>query len=170
VYRDPDSFAPSTSFPPSLVARNNDTPLGAILQLSAPAGDDAGVGTPEVSVDVTVLDPDVDQRLEWRVYVNYELGTINELPRRDETLPPTQGRDLARPLGFTLRGFELDPAPSCNRVELFVAPRFGALNLQPRDDASAGDDFAVATWWVARPTEGLPLDVALCTNAGGVRE
>lgn len=167
VFRDPSAFEEPSNTPPVLVAFENDIPLGAILTIGGGVTD-AGVGGDLPDFRATVRDPNVDETLFWRAYVNYAPNGPNEDPVDQGTLAPAVDRSALRAVTFEVGDFDLDMPPSCNRVELFVAPSFGAPDLQPPDDPEIDDNFAVATYWVLFPSETEPVDGALCNNARGV--
>ncbi len=137
-------------------------PLNDLIRLitTSTTPSEAGV-VPLTSIDlgVSVYDPDVDQTLQWRAYID------NNLFRGDDLGPSTTvtGRDR-RTLTFpvsTAPLFDLATTGGCHRIDLFVSGGFSGspTGHTPRE---AGD-IASVTWWVAsRADNTSPVDMTRC--------
>jgi hypothetical protein len=135
----PDNFPPSVLDPlsPPLGYR----PIGSHIDLSAIEGGDAGPPT-SITFEVAVRDPDIEQRLDYAVWINYPTPT-GSVTRGQ--LPPDSVIDSdrrVRTLSFTLPIRELG---ACNRVELRVSGGFQFIDQ--REPVTEGD-VATATWWI----------------------
>lgn len=161
-------FVPPPNFPPSVeVPVGGARPFAEIVRLRADriaGGPDAGP-IASVRIDVEVRDPDVDQELQYKVYVDYQRGVTDD-PVIAEFLPPRPSGAAdrrRRPLSFDVPIRSLRE-PGCHRIELLVSQRF-----QPRTSDTTGreplvtGDLGTATWWVAtQASEGDPVDMTGC--------
>jgi hypothetical protein len=151
-YEDEPSLPPSIVTPPT--AR---FPLDRIVRLE-PAGvaDDAGE-TSSLAFDVIVRDPNVNQRLDARVYVDQPAGLPAPPPIQAGPPVAANGR-VERPYTFVL-GRALFADDRCHKVELVVASEFVG-NRTPADPG----EFATAVWWVAPApsSPGATIDLRGC--------
>lgn len=131
--------------------------MSSIITSFGSATTDGGVVT-DLAIDVEVIDPDVDQTLSWRAYIDrsaapFDLDTL--APSTDLT-----GRER-RHLTFhpPLAPLQTLPA-SCHRIQLFVSSQFmGGLGTTPVET----NDVASATWWVAvPPNTSTPIETSTC--------
>lgn len=158
----PVQFEPPSGSPPSI-----ESPLTAAG--GHPLDEIVSLTTTDTALDefvVEVRDPDVDEELEYRVFIDPRpdrtsdtRGTIPVIPRNAGVSRTT------RRLSFDLQPFlsrlqGATPATgSCHRIELRVSSRFqGDLPLPVSDG-----DLATATWWVAtQPSPSGPVDMTAC--------
>lgn len=143
-------FEPPANFPPSIAsAPAADHPIGELVLLTGvtAGGGDAG-GAPDVRFDVVVLDPDVSQTLQYKVYLDYDPMAFPPTgPVVSESLAPmTSGDRTRRAVSFIIPSNRLLPEQQngCHRVELLVSSRFQS---DRRDPVEPGD-VAIATWIV----------------------
>lgn len=128
-------------------------PLSEIVFLPAAlmSTGDAGVAT-SLTLGVQVYDPDVDQALSWRAFVDSNVCCGGDVPRSTATT----GRER-RALTFPVPTGTLDlTTTACHRIDLYVTGAFDGnpLSHTPRE----ANDIASATWWVAvqPPTMSSP--------------
>jgi hypothetical protein len=116
-------------------------PIGSHISLADLEPGDAGPPT-SIAFEVAVRDPDVDQRLEYQVWVNYITGSPFALRG---LLVPDDATDADRTT--RLLRFDLPRASliACNRVELRVTSSFQFVD--PREPDIEGD-LGTATWWI----------------------
>jgi hypothetical protein len=123
---------------------------------------DAGMAPmPDIVLDVTVYDADVDQRLQFAALIDDSLvpcsGCSGDLP----TSTLTTGRER-RALSVRILGSQLvSTTARCRRITLIVTGGFNPATAQPRDPVG---DTAFATWWVAvpRPMTTDVVDMSQC--------
>ncbi len=163
------TFVPPTSFPSSIeVPIGGAYPLDEVVRLRADligGGGDAGpINT--LAFDVEVRDPDVDQELQYLVWVDYQRGiTLFPVGNGFITPVPRGASDRRRRLQriqVPVRNEALS-RPGCHRVELLVSERFRNEDGVPTREPLVPGDLATATWWVAtQATEGDPVDMTGC--------
>lgn len=148
----PVEFDPAQSFPPSIVSEQTaEFPLNRIGEINL---DDA-VETPEMPLQIIVRDPNFDQTLDYRLF-------LDSPPAPD--VPFTSG-EIA-PSGFLERPtelfvpYDLLSAGECHRIELVVVGEFDSF-VEPRRPAEAGD-FDDATWWVRVTDVDNPVILQEC--------
>jgi hypothetical protein len=161
-------FVAPESWPPAVeVPTGGARPLDQVVRLRADllsGGGDAGPLT-SLRFDVEVRDPDLDQELAYKVYVDYQRG-VNEGAILADFLPPlgvTASNRGRRPFSFSVPTAALRE-PGCHRVELLVSERFRPASADDtgREPVVAGD-LGTATWWVAtQATEGESVDMTGC--------
>lgn len=163
------TFVPPTGFPASIATPVGATfPLDEVIRLQADliaGGGDAGpINT--LALDVEVRDPDVDQELQYLVWVDYQRG-ITLFPVGNGFIPATprgasDRRRRVQRIQVPVRNEALG-RPGCHRIELLVSERFRNEDGIPTREPLVSGDLAAATWWVAtRATEGDAVDMTGC--------
>lgn len=131
-------FAPEENFPPSIVSEPTaEFPLNRIGEINL----DDPVETPEMPLQVIIRDPNFDQTLDYRMFL--DSPPAPEVPFNDGEVPPSGF--LERPTVFFVPYDLLTPG-ECHRIELVVVGEFDSF-VEPRRPAQEGD-FDEATWWV----------------------
>jgi hypothetical protein len=145
-------FDPAENFPPSVVSDPSaDFPLNRIGQINL----DDLVETPEMPLQVIIRDPNIDQTLDYRMFL--DSPPAPEVPfNSGEVLP---SGFVERPTVFFVP-HDLLGAGRCHRIELVVVGEFDSF-VEPRRPAEEGD-FDDATWWVEVIDEGNPVIVEQC--------
>lgn len=140
VTTNPIEFSPEQNYPPSVISQlTAQYPLRDIGQLNL----DESLET-EVPLDTIVRDPNVDQTLEYRIFLNSSTPPGTEFPIDDGTINP-QGGSVERPETFNVPHSLLVPG-ECNKIELIVVGNFLSF-VEPRRPEEEGD-FDAATWWI----------------------
>ncbi|MBX7191245.1 MAG: hypothetical protein K1X94_04280 [Sandaracinaceae bacterium] len=162
-------FVPPTGFPPSIeVPSGGAYPLDEVIRLRADqigGGGDAGAINTLV-FDLEVRDPDVDEELQYLVYVDYQRG-VTLFPVGSGFVPAVpQGtsdrRRRAQRIQVPVRDGALS-RPGCHRVEILVSQRFRNEDGVPTRDPLVEGDLGTATWWVStQATEGDSVDMTGC--------
>jgi hypothetical protein len=140
---------PPGNFPPAitdLIARPATYhPIGSHIDRSDLETGDAGVAT-ELTLEVLVRDPDVDQQLAYQVWINYPVPP-NSATGNTRLVPDEAGDSdrATRNLRVSLSLADI-PTTGCARVELFVTSEFDPFS-RDREPVTDGD-LATATWWV----------------------
>ena len=163
IFSEPARFEPPPNSPPAIDA--SATPTVRIFRTSAmdAAGDGDGSPTNALDFDVTIIDGNVDQTLEYRVYVDFE--PANPTPSRSSGLVPrvASGDRTRRPLLFSVPRIR---DTGCHWVELLVTTDFRGDTREP---ATPGD-LATAAWFVI--TTSSPADeeanITRCLVQGGL--
>jgi hypothetical protein len=150
IITQPVQFEAPVTFPPSIESSPTAMlPLDDIVRIRL----DDGMTLPDF--EVVVRDPDVDERLEYLVYVDYN----PLLPRlADDTgIVPVVDRSAGLDRSRRALTFHLSEvasglsAPTCHRIELLVSSGFqGQTRLPDREG-----DLGTAVWWVATQTDSL---------------
>jgi hypothetical protein len=136
----PDNFPASIADP--LAPPTDYRPIGSHIDLSDIEPGDAGVSA-DLFFEVAVRDPDINQPLEWQVWVNYTGGSSGTATRGTLLADPQTDPDRrTRRLSFGLSRASLI---GCNRIELQVSSEFSFADQ--REPVLEGD-VAMATWWV----------------------
>jgi hypothetical protein len=140
VTTNPIEFSPEENFPPSIISQETaEYPLREIGQLNL----EESLET-EVPLDVIVRDPNADQTLQYRIFLNSETPPGTEFPIDDGSIAP-QGGAVDRPLTFNIPHSLLTPG-ECNKIELIVVGSFFGF-IEPRRPLEDGD-FDGVTWWI----------------------
>ena len=145
------------NYPPSIVADRavpDAPPLTEILEL-----DRSDPLLTEVTFAVKVRDPNIDQQLEYQVYVDFQGSIEASLITMEETTVPISGTD-ERPLAFTISDLTRFTTGTCHKVELRVSSEFKRFP-ELRDPATDGD-LAVAVWWVDPQVDGIGANLDTC--------
>lgn len=134
-------FSEDENLPPSVISQEGaQYPLREIGQLDL----DAPVEVPEVPLEVVVRDPNVDQTLEYRIFLDSTNPPSNtDVPIDQDVIPPTGEIDRLRT--FTVPYDLLTPGV-CHKIELTVTGRFAGF-IEPRRPEQAGD-IDNRTWWI----------------------
>jgi hypothetical protein len=162
-------FVPPANFPPSIeVPATNAYPLDEVIRLRADqigGGGDAGpINT--LRFDVLVRDPDLEQELQYLVFVDYQRG-VTLFPSGQGFVPPAPSsasdrRFRSQPVQVQVRNEALSRA-GCHRIELLVSQRFRLEEGVPTREPLIDGDLGTATWWVAtQGTEGDAVDMTGC--------
>jgi len=130
-------FEEPENFPPSIVSEPTaDFPLNRVGQLNL----DDPVETSEVPLQVIIRDPNFDQTLDYRMFLD---SPPPEIPFNEGEVLPSGF--LERPTVFFVPYDLLSPG-ECHRIELVVVGEFDSF-VEPRRPAEEGD-FDDATWWI----------------------
>jgi len=145
-------FDPEENFPPSVVSQPAaEFPLNRIGQLNL----DDPVETPQMPLEVIVRDPNIDQTLDYRMFL--DSPPAPEVPFAAGEVPPS---------GFVERDrvffvpYDLLEPGICHRIELVVVGEFDSF-VEPRRPAEEGD-FDDATWWVEVVNSVEPVILEEC--------
>lgn len=134
----PIEFEAAQNYPPSVVSEPDaEYPLNRIGQLDL--GDD--VPSPEMPLEIIVRDPNIDQTLDYRMFLNSPPAP--EVPFTASEIAPSGF--VERPTVLFVPHSLLTPG-KCHRIELVVVGEFDSF-VEPRRPAEPGD-FDEATWWV----------------------
>ena len=136
-------FEPQENFPPSIISQPlADFPLNEIGQINLddplPPGE-----TGEMPLEVLIRDPNFDQTLEYRIFLDSPPPPEAEFAIQQGDIEPTGF--LERPRTFAISYDELAPG-ECHKIELVVVGQF-ASNVEQRRPVEPGD-VDLATWWV----------------------
>jgi hypothetical protein len=135
-------FEPAENFPPSIISQPlAEFPLNEIAQINLddplPPGE-AG----EMPLEVIIRDPNFDQTLEYRIFLDAPEPPAAERPIEEGEIGTTGF--LERPRTFAISYDELAPG-ECHKIELVVVGAFA--NFVGRRPVEEGD-VDQATWWV----------------------
>ena len=137
----PVEFPEGENFPPSAISQQGaQYPLREIGALNL----DDTIETPEVPLEVIVRDPNVDQTLEYRIFVDSPTPPGNDAPIEEGDILPTG--DVERPRTFTVAHELLTPAGECHKIELVISGAFASA-VEPRRPVIEGD-IDNRTWWI----------------------
>lgn len=151
----PVDFPQDENFPPSVVSQPGaQYPLREIGQLNL----DDPVEVPELPLQVIVRDPNVDQTLEYLLFLDAE--TVNDSPIQEGVVNPFQGQ-VERPRTFTVPYEVLTPAGECHKIELVVSGAFANSAVEPRRPAQEGD-IDDRTWWIEVTDADNPVILVEC--------
>ena len=146
-------FDPVQNFPPSVVSEPNaEFPLNRIGQINL----DDPVETPEMPLEVIIRDPNLDQTLEYRMFL--DSPPAPDVPFNDGEVPPSGF--VERPTVLFVPYALLLPAGRCHRIELVVVGKFQGF-VEARRPVEEGD-FDDATWWVEVTDTDNPVIVEQC--------
>jgi len=150
-------FEPAENFPPSIISQPlADFPLDEIGQINLddplPPGEPA-----EMPLQVIIRDPNFDQTLEYRLFLDAPPPPEAERPIQEDAIEPSGF--LERPRTFTISYDELI-AGQCHKIELVVVGMF-ASNVEQRRPVEPGD-FDQATWWVEVTNADHPVIEVEC--------
>jgi hypothetical protein len=154
------------NFPSSIETPENGTfayPLNSVIQLPRElpsSGGDGGTAS-SITLGFDVRDANVDQRLRYQVFVDYNPAGVPAVAVAG-VIPPTSGGSRER------RRVELPPlpvsllsTPGCHRIEVLVSEQF--LDAPSNREPALDGDLGAATWWVAtEPSEGGGVDMTRC--------
>jgi hypothetical protein len=144
-------FEPVQNFPPSIISQPlADFPLNEIGEINL----DDPVESPEMPLQVIIRDPNFDQTLDYRIFLDAPPPPAAELRIQEGEIDPTGF--LERPSEFFISYDELDPG-ECHKIELVVVGKF-ASNVEQRRPVEPGD-IDQATWWVEVTDSDNPIAV-----------
>jgi len=133
-------FDPAENFPPSIISQPlAEFPLNEIGEINL----DDPVESPEMPLQVIIRDPNFDQTLDYRIFLDAPPPPAAELQIQEGEIDPTGF--LERPSEFFISYDELAPG-ECHKIELVVVGKF-ASNVEKRRPEEEGD-VDLATWWV----------------------
>ena len=151
----PVEFSEDENFPPSIISQPGaQYPLREIGELNL----DDPVETPELPLEVIVRDPNVDQTLEYRIFVDSPTPPGNDFPIDQDVIEPTG--EVERPRTFNVPYDALTPAGVCHKIELVVVGNF-ASNVEPRRPLQEGD-VDDRTWWIRVIDMDFPVITTEC--------
>ncbi len=150
-------FDPAENFPPSIISQPEaEFPLNEIgqINLDDPLPPDQAA---EMPLQVIIRDPNIDQTLEYRIFLDSPPPPAAEFPIQQGTVEPNVGL-LERPSEFFIPYEALGPG-ICHKIELVVAGGFASGSVEPRRPVEPGD-IDQATWWVEVTDDDTPLEAA----------
>jgi len=148
----PVEFDPAQNFPPSIVSEPTaEFPLNRIGQINL----DDPVETPEMPLEIIVRDPNFDQALDYRLFL--DSPPAPDVPFTSGEIPPSGF--LERPTALFVP-YDLLSAGECHRIELVVVGEFDSF-VEPRRPAEEGD-FDEAIWWVRVTDTDNPVILQEC--------
>jgi hypothetical protein len=160
-------FPEETNFPPSIESSDaaaGETPptdLGQVVQVNLDQWiADPGMPTvqPGVTFPVVVRDPNVDQTLEYKAFLDCPMRSTEVARGR---LTP-QGTDVvARPLEVRIEKDSLLAFPGqCCKFELLVSTSFDFFDVRGPEEPG---DLGSAVWWIAITDSTHPsVDMTQC--------
>ena len=147
-------FESDENFPPSIISQPlADFPLNEIGQINL----DDPVEVPEMLLQVIIRDPNFDQTLEYRIFLDAPPPPAAELQIQEGELDPSGF--LERESEFAIPYDLLEPG-ICHKIELVVVGRF-ASNVEKRRPEQEGD-IDQATWWVEVTNSDNPVITVEC--------
>jgi len=152
----PVEFSSEENYPPSVISQPNaEYPLREIAQLNL----DETLET-EAPLDVIVRDPNVDETLEYRVFLDSTNPPDTDFTARiDDGFIDPQGGSVDRPTTFTIPNTLLAPG-ECHKIELVVVGKFaGFIDLRAPVDEGDIDN---ATWWIEVTDTDNPVITVGC--------
>jgi len=157
IATDTIEFDPDQNFPPSVVSQvDADYPLNRIGQLNL---DDPRPPEepPEIALQTIVRDPNFDQTLQFRIFLDSPDPPASDFPILDGDIGPTGF--LEREPVFAIPFDFLTPG-TCHRIELVVVGQFASF-VEPRRPVEPGD-FDEATWWIEVTDDDNPIITEAC--------
>ena len=155
---DPIEFPEEQNYPPSIATKLTDPhPLHQIIRINTDERTaDGGVG--ELTLGVTVRDPNIDQALVYKVFVDFDQN-LPKSPVAGRGIPA--GSSIERQLEVTLPHGVLGEVDRCHRIELLVSSAFVADH--PFRDPVDPNDLATAVWWVElAQNSGTSVPMSTC--------
>jgi hypothetical protein len=157
---DPIDIPEDVDYPPSIISDNaGQNPIEEVVVLE--------LFDPEVTsltFDVIVRDPNVEELLEYQIWVDYQ-GVEGDLsPLLDFGEIPTADGAVDRQFSFPVDNLDLfrSPPNSCHKVELRVSGEFKDSALEFRDPVAEGD-YDSAVWFIdARTDDGARPTLEQC--------
>ncbi|MGB5810320.1 MAG: hypothetical protein WBG86_07315 [Polyangiales bacterium] len=151
VTTDRIEFQLEESFPPSIVsAADADYPLNQIGALNL----DDPVEAPEALLQTVVRDPNFDETLEYRIFLDsFEPPPAVERPIQEGTIGPSGFLDRFPVFAIPFTRLE---AGQCHKIELVVVGTFASGSVEPRRPVIPGD-FDQVTWWIRVTDADEPL-------------
>jgi hypothetical protein len=158
------------NYPPSIESEPGARyPLNQVITPTGrPSGGDGGSEAMEIELDLLVRDPNVEQRLDFRVFIDFQAGSIPTIVRQG-VIPPASGGDrIERRQRIPIPIAAIGQVGRCHRIEVLVSSSFqepGPAARLPVPDPGRTADLASATWWVALPDPDAPsgaIDMSAC--------
>ena len=147
-------FNPDENFPPSIISEPTaEFPLNEIGRINL----DDPVESPEMPLQVIIRDPNFDQTLEYRIFLDSPPPPAVEIPVDEGVILPEGA--LGRPSEFFISYDSLEPG-ICHKIELVVVGAFRSF-VEPRRPVQEGD-VDQATWWVEVIDSDNPVIVEAC--------
>ena len=147
-------FDPVENFPPSIISEPlADFPLNEIGQINL----DDPVESPEMPLQVIIRDPNFDQTLEYRIFLDSPPPPTPETPIDFGTVDSTGFLERLRT--FPIPYESLVPG-ECHKIELVVVGEFASF-VEPRRPVEEGD-IDQATWWVEVVDSDNPVIIREC--------
>lgn len=148
-------FSEDENLPPSVISQEGARyPLREIGELDL----DVPVEVPEVPLEVIVRDPNIDQTLEYRIFLDATNPPSNtDVPIDQDVIPPTG--EVERLRTFTVPYDLLTPGV-CHKIELTVTGRFAGF-IEPRRPEQEGD-IDNRTWWIEVVDADNPVITVEC--------
>jgi len=140
------------NFPPSIISQPEaEFPLNEIAAINL---DDPPSGEgPEMLLQTIIRDPNVEQTLEFRIFLDSEPPPAAEFPIQEGPIEPSgfveRDREFAIP-------YELFTPGRCHKIELVVVGQFADTVVEPRRPVEPGDIDQV-TWWVEVTDDDTPI-------------
>lgn len=141
-------FSEPTDYPPSIVSADGaELPLDRVVDFAINGVSDAGPA--ELSFQTLVRDPNVNQELKYKVFVDSATSQYVQ-----GLLEPTG--ELERFLSFRVNINTV----GCHRVQLLVS---GDFKFEEVREPVVENDIDTATWWIrAFENDETVVDMALC--------
>lgn len=136
-------FEPVENFPPSIISQPQaEFPLNEIGEINL--DDPPPVGGPEMLLQTIIRNPNFDQTLEYRIFLDSPPPPGAELPIQEGVLEPSGFLERD---GLFAIPYALFEAGFCHKIELVVVGQFASSVVEPRRPVEPGD-IDQATWWV----------------------
>lgn len=152
IATDTIQFDPVENFPPSVVSQPEaEYPLNEIgaINLDDPPPDQEA----EMRLQTIVRDPNVEQTLQYRIFLDSEPPPAAEFFIQEGFIEPSgfveRDREFAIP-------YELLAPGECHKLELVVVGEFASRVIEPRRPVQPGDIDQV-TWWVEVTDDDNPM-------------
>lgn len=140
IATNPVEFTAEENFPPSAISQPTaQYPLRDIGQLNL----DDPVETPELPLEVIIRDPNIEQTLQYRIFLDSPTPPGAEFPIDQGDIDPVG--TVERPDTFNIPYDALAPG-ECHKIELLITGQFAGF-VEPRRPVEEGDIDA-RTWWV----------------------
>jgi hypothetical protein len=157
-------FEVPRDYPPSIESSPTaEHPINEVIVVEpSTSSGDAGVGSSSIVLDVQVRDPNIQQRLRYRLFIDYMRGTPSPTIVDEQPIPPSM--ELVRNVRIEVPIRPYLASPRCHRIELFVSSSFREAGPTARLPTNEGD-LATATWWVATRDSDAPMspvDMTTC--------
>lgn len=151
----PIEFSEDENFPPSIIsAVDAQYPSREINQLDL----DAPVESQELPLEVVVRDPNIDQTLQYRIFLDSTNPPSNtDIPIEQDEIDPSG--EVERPVAFFIP-YDLLLPGVCHKLEVTVSGGFAGF-VEPRRPLIEGD-VDNRTWWVEVTDAEFPVVTREC--------
>jgi len=151
----PIEFSDDENYPPSIISQvDAEYPSREIGQLDL----DAPVESPEVPLEVIVRDPNIDQTLQYRIFLDAGNPPSNtDIFIEQDFIEPSG--EVERPDVFFIP-YDLLTAGVCHKIEVTVTSEFAGF-IEPRRPVIEGD-FDNRTWWIEVTDADNPIITVEC--------